>query len=103
MLFIYNLIIFSGISILICASGLSNIVKIATDSSVAKSVVCRRELGEITHLEVKDLWLQKEVSEGKVVVSKVPGDENPADLMTKILGLADIESRPTGMGICMLK
>ena len=35
------------------------------------------------HLEVRDLWLQKEVAEGKVIVSKIWGTENPADLMTK--------------------
>jgi hypothetical protein len=45
------------------------------------------------------LWLQKEVLEGKVEISKIPGEENPADLMTKILGMKDIESRLTRMNI----
>ena len=31
--------------------------------------------------------------ENKVVVSKVAGEEHPADLMTNIFGLADICSR----------
>ena len=34
-----------------------------------------------------------------VVVSKVAGEENPADLMTKILGMADITSRLAHMNI----
>jgi hypothetical protein len=51
------------------------------------------------HLEIRDLWLQKEVLEGKVEISKIPGEENPADLMTKILGMKDIESRLAGMNI----
>ena len=42
------------------------------------------------HLEIKDLWLQKEVAEGKVKVFKTPGSENPADLMTKILTWGEI-------------
>jgi len=45
------------------------------------------------HLEVRDLWMQKEVREGKIKVFKVLGTANPADLMTKVLGLKDIKSR----------
>ena len=45
------------------------------------------------HIEIRDMWLQKEVRDGKVEVSKVPGDKNPADLMTKILNNKDIQSR----------
>eukprot|EP00973_Karenia_brevis_P024333 3356879-Karenia_brevis.AAC.1 len=47
----------------------------------------------MNHLEIRDLWIQKEVQDGKLVVSKVPGEENPADLMTKILGCEEIKSR----------
>ena len=39
------------------------------------------------HSEICDLWLQKEVEEGKVLAHKVLGTETPADLMTKILTL----------------
>eukprot|EP00973_Karenia_brevis_P039775 5489301-Karenia_brevis.AAC.1 len=51
------------------------------------------------HLEIRDLWLQKEVHDGKLVVHKVPGEENPADLMTKILGNKDIDKRLNTMNI----
>eukprot|EP00973_Karenia_brevis_P077395 10751747-Karenia_brevis.AAC.1 len=64
---------------------LSNVIELGTDSSAAKSFVCRRGLGRMRHLEIRDLWLQKDVYDGKLVVHKVPGEENPADLMTKIL------------------
>eukprot|EP00973_Karenia_brevis_P005634 769978-Karenia_brevis.AAC.1 len=47
----------------------------------------------MNHLEIRDMWLQKEAQEGRVVVSKVPGEENPADLITKVLGSKDIKSR----------
>eukprot|EP00973_Karenia_brevis_P076258 10590403-Karenia_brevis.AAC.1 len=40
---------------------LSNVVQLGTDSSAAKSFVCRRGLGKMRHLEIRDLWLQKEV------------------------------------------
>ena len=51
------------------------------------------------HLEIRDLWLQKEVNEGKVEVSKVRGDLNPADLMTKVLGAREVESRLRDLSI----
>ena len=53
------------------------------------------------HLEIRDLWLQKEVADGKVKVFKMPGDENPADLMTKVLGIKDIETRLGKMGMVL--
>eukprot|EP00973_Karenia_brevis_P085844 11907540-Karenia_brevis.AAC.1 len=51
------------------------------------------------HLEIRDLWLQKEVSDGKLIVEKVPGEENPADLMTKVLTVREIKSRLTSMNL----
>ena len=74
-------------------------VHLGTDSSAAKSFVCRRGLGRMRHLEIRDLWLQKEVADGKLEVDKVLGTENPADLMTKILGIKDIDNRLEGMNI----
>eukprot|EP00973_Karenia_brevis_P077219 10725918-Karenia_brevis.AAC.1 len=44
---------------------LSSGVKLGTDSS-AKSFVCRRGPGNMRHLEIRDLLLQKEVQDGKL-------------------------------------
>ena len=78
---------------------MENVVHIGTDSAAAKSCVSRRGLGKMRHLEIRDLWLQKEVNDGKVIVSKIPGTENPADLMTKILGISDINERLKAMNL----
>eukprot|EP00973_Karenia_brevis_P051206 7112335-Karenia_brevis.AAC.1 len=51
------------------------------------------------HLEIRDLWLQKEVSDGKLIVEKVPGVENPADFMTKVLSVKEIRSRLCSMNL----
>ena len=72
---------------------------IGTDSSAAKSFVGRQGLGKMKHLEIRDLWLQKEVNEGKVVVHKVLGTENPSDWGTKILNAAEISERLEGMSL----
>ena len=81
--------------------GMSNVVRIGTDSSAAKSFVSRRGLGRMRHLEIRDLWLQKEIRDGKVEVSKISGLRNPADLMTKTLGVKDIEDRLRMMNITL--
>ena len=78
---------------------LSNVIHLGTDSAAAKSFVCRRGLGRMRHLEIRDLWLQKEVHEGRLEVNKVPGDKNPADLMTKVLGVREISDRLSRMNI----
>ena len=74
-------------------------ISVHTDSSAAKSFVSRRGLGKMKHLEIRDLWLQKEVNDGKVVVKKVVGTENPADLMTKILTKKEILTRLGSMSV----
>ena len=74
-------------------------VQLFTDSSAAKSFVSRKGLGKMKHLEIRDLWLQREVGLGKVIVNKVAGPRNPADLMTKFLKRWEIELRLKLMGI----
>ena len=69
-----------------------------TDSEAAKSFVCRRGLGRMRHIEVRELWLQEEVRLGKVVMIKMPGTENPADLMTKFLKKSEVVDRLWRMG-----
>ena len=80
-------------------SGISNVIRLGTDSSAAKSFVCRRGLGKMRHLQIRDLWLQKEVADGLLEVEKLAGIHNPADLMTKILSLGDIKERLEGMSM----
>ena len=70
-----------------------------TDSSAAKSFVSRTGLGKMKHLEIRDLWLQREVGLGKVLVYTVEGPRNPADLMTKYLKRWEIEVRFGLLGI----
>ena len=80
---------------------LTNIIKLGTDSSAAKSFVCRRGLGRMKHLQIRDLWLQKEVADGRLVVFKTPGETNPADLMTKVLAIGVVRDRLEAMGLRM--
>jgi hypothetical protein len=70
-----------------------------TDSSACKGICNRRGLGKIKHMDVQMLWLQSMVYAGAIVMRKVLGTENPADLMTKYLGSGDIAKHMTVMGM----
>ena len=72
---------------------LENVVHIGTDSSAAKSFVGRQGLVKVKHVETRVLLLQNVAREGKVVVHKVLGIENPSDLGTKKLNAAEISER----------
>jgi len=74
----------TGLAMELRFEDISQIIHLGTDSNAAKSFVCRRGLGRMKHIEIRDLWLQKEGREGNVEVSKIPGDENPTVLMTTI-------------------
>ena len=54
-----------------------------TDSSAALGVANRTGLGKLRHLAVHLLWLQEKVRSGEICMYKVPGSQNPADVLTK--------------------
>jgi hypothetical protein len=66
-------------------------IALYSDASAARSFASRRGLGRMRHLEVRHLWLQGEVAGQRIQVRRVPGEENPADLLTKYLGVRDVE------------
>ena len=63
--------------------GNAGVIWLGTDSSAAIGVCHRQGLGKLRHLAVQDLWIQQAVMDGKVKLDKVPGVENPADVLTK--------------------
>ena len=72
------------------------------DATAGKGIASRRGVGKIRHLHTQTLWSQKIVQDGKVKLSKVDGDLNPADIGTKhldgqriwkLLKLMSIEAR----------
>ena len=70
--------------------GLSGPVELWSDSSAARGLASRKGVGKMRHLEVRHLWLQAEVSGQRVLLRRVAGEANPADLLTKYLGIRDV-------------
>jgi hypothetical protein len=63
--------------------GISVQMHVFVDSSAAQSIASRSGLGRTKHVEVKYLWVQEAVSRCRFAVGRVPGDLNPADVLTK--------------------
>ena len=53
------------------------------DSSAAIAISKRRGSGKLRHINVGLLWIQEKVESEELVVKKVKGVSNPADMMTK--------------------
>ena len=73
-------------------------VRVHTDSTACRGVCNRRGIGRIRHMDVALLWLQDHVRSGAVLLVKVPGVDNPADLMTKFLGGPDLRRHVETLG-----
>ena len=60
-------------------------VRTIADSSAAMGLSKRRGLGQVRRIELNQLWLQEEVINKEIEVSKVKGEDNIADALTKRL------------------
>ena len=59
--------------------------RLGSDSDAARGAAGRHGLGKLKHLELKFLWLQATLRQGRLVLVRQPGEENFADLLTKHL------------------
>ena len=65
--------------------GMSLSATVFVDSSAALAVTARRGNGKLRHVRIGHLWVQELAASEEVSYRKVPGEENPADLLTKHL------------------
>jgi hypothetical protein len=74
-------------------------IRLWVDSSAAKAIASRAGLGRVRHMEVKFLWLQQALKDKKLFVFKVPGQANPADIMTKPHGMKEVKDIMGKIGV----
>ena len=58
------------------------------DATAAKGMAERQGIPRVRHIEVDHLWIQEQEARRVLPISKVNGGDNPADLMTKNVGIA---------------
>jgi hypothetical protein len=66
-------------------TGVSPVIKLFSDSSAARAIATRRGPGRVRHLTVKQLFVQSLCNSGRLTLHKVPGEDNTADIGTKVL------------------
>ena len=70
--------------------GVEMAIRVNTDASAAKGMANRKGLGKVRHIAVNQLWIQDRVAKGDLVISKVNGKENLADILTKHVNSEDV-------------
>ena len=63
--------------------GIDQDIEVYTDASAARGIALRKGLGKVRHLETNQLWIQDRVRRGDIKITKVSGDINIADALTK--------------------
>ena len=61
-------------------------IRIHTDSSAGKSMASRQGVSKkAKHIELKLMFIQNLVQAGIITIHKIPGKDNPADILTKYI------------------
>ena len=63
--------------------GISLDLTVSSDAAAAVGICTRKGLGRVRHLATADLWIQDRLKKKDFVLDRVPGSENPADVLTK--------------------
>ena len=81
-----------GLGIQSLAKDMGHDVKVTvwTDSDAGRSLASRRGHGKMRHMELRYLWVQEMVKDGRMKVRRVNGEENPADQLTKPKSLSEM-------------
>ena len=95
-----------GIQAVLADFGVPFKIEIHSDATAAIGICKRQGLGRVRDLATADLWIQLKVSSRELKLFKLPGKDNPCDLMTKqptapeasrfmsMLGIRRLDGRP---------
>ena len=65
--------------------------RVHVDSTAAIAVAERKGNGKLRHVRVGSMWIQERVENQDLLITKVPGEWNPADALTKGLAAEKLE------------
>ena len=63
--------------------GLQMRATLHSDSSAALGIIQRQGVGKLRHISTQYLWIQEKTRREEFDIAKVPGEDNPADVLTK--------------------
>ena len=88
-----------GLQSLASDLGMTLELEVLTDATAAIGICRRRGLGKIRHLATADLWVHDRLRRGDFRLTKVPGAENPADILTKFVSRDVMAKHMATMGL----
>ena len=69
------------------------------ESSAARGALQRSGTGRMKHLEIRALAIQDFRQAGRLLVVKVPTEDNPADILTKAMAVARLARLGAAVGL----
>ena len=88
-----------GLQSLAADLGVQLDVEVKTDATAAIGIARRRGLGKVRHLATADLWIQDRIRKKDFLLSKIPGADNPADMLTKYVDRATMQKHMKNLGL----
>ena len=58
-------------------------VTLHSDASAALGIIQRQGVGKMRHVSTQYLWIQEKTRQDIFDIAKIPGDDNPSDILTK--------------------
>ena len=89
----------AGVQSVLADFGVRVKLELHSDATAAICICKRQGLGRVRHLATADLWVQQRVRSKELRLFKLPGTENPSDLMTKHKSAPEREKFLTMLGI----
>ena len=80
-----------GLGSMACDFGMDMKIVMYADSSAAIAIAKRRGAGKLRHINIGLLWIQDKTESEEIVIKKVKGISNPADMMTKSINKDKLE------------
>ena len=74
-------------------------IRLRSDATAALGMSRRLGIGKVRHLDTSLLWIQQKVRNKDLELDKIPGGENPADLLTKHLDRATMLKHTRALGL----
>ena len=80
-----------GVQTMMAEFGWHTSIELQVDANATIGMLHRHGFGKVRHVQVQDLWLQQKIRSKQIILRKVAGTENAADIGTKPLCSVAIE------------
>ena len=74
-------------------------LEVYIDSSSTLQFICKRGLGRLRHIRIRELWLQDQLRLGTIKLVKIPSQDNVADIMTRRLTPKKFQEQARRLGL----